>query len=281
MKVKILIDSASDINAEEAQKMGVELVPIEVRFGEEEYLDGVTLLPLQFYDRLIESAELPKTSQINSYIFEEKFESLVGQGYEVVAIILSSKLSGTYRNAVTAAKKFKDRVFVVDSLNASIGERLLCQHALKLADDGLAAKEIAQKLDEVKKKINFIALLDTLLYLKKGGRISAVTAFAGQMLSIKPVVGVIGGEVKLIGKAIGSKKGNNLLNTLVSEKGIDFSMPYGTIYSGTNDSKLNKYIRDSEEIWKGEMERVPTYILGCTIGSHIGPGGIGVAFFEK
>ena len=281
MKVKILIDSASDINAGEAQEMGVELVPIELRFGGEQYLDGVTLLPAQFYDKLIESAELPKTSQINSFTFEERFANLVGQGFEVVAIVLSSKLSGTYRNAVTAAKKFKDKVFVVDSLNASIGERLLCQYALKLADEGLAAKQIAQKLDEVKKKINFIALLDTLMYLKKGGRISAVTAFTGQMLSIKPVVGVVGGEVKLIGKAIGSKKGNNLLNTLVGKKGIDFTMPYGTIYSGTDDNKLNKYIRDSEEIWKDNMGSVPIYILGCTIGTHIGPGGIGVAFFEK
>lgn len=281
MKVKILIDSASDINAEEAQKMGVELVPIEVRFGEEKYLDGVTLLPRQFYDKLIESAELPKTSQINAFTFEEKFENLVGQGYDVVAIILSSKLSGTYRSAITASKKFNDKVFVVDSLNASIGERLLCQYALKLIDDGLGAKQIAQNLDKVKKKVNFIALLDTLSYLKKGGRISAVTAFAGQMLSIKPVVGVVGGEVKLIGKAMGSKKGNNLLSTLVRQKGIDFSMPYGTIYSGMDDSKLNKYICDSEEIWKDKMNSVPVHILGCTIGSHIGPGAIGVAFFEK
>lgn len=281
MKVKILIDSASDINAEEAQEMGVELIPIEVRFGGEQYLDGVTLLPKQFYDKLIESAELPKTSQINSFTFEERFANLVNSGYEVVAIILSSKLSGTYRNAVSAAKKFNDKVFVVDSLNASIGERLLCQYALKLANEGLEAKQIAQKLDEVKNKINFIALLDTLMYLKKGGRISAVTAFAGQMLSIKPVVSVINGEVKLIGKAIGSKKGNNLLNALVSKKGIDFTMPYGAIYSGTDDSKLNKYICDSEAIWKDNIENIPVHVLGCTIGTHIGPGSIGVAFFEK
>lgn len=108
-----------------------------------------------------------------------------------------------------------------------------------------------------------------------------MTAFAGQMLSIKPVIGVIGGEVKLIGKAVGSKKGNNLLKTLVSQKGIDFTMPYGTVFSGTDDSKMNKYICDSEEIWKGKTESVPAYMLGCTIGTHIGPGAIGVAFFEK
>ena len=281
MKVKILIDSASDINAEEAKTMGVELIPIEIRFGDEEYLDGVTMLPTQFYDKLIKSEQLPTTSQINSYTFEEKFDELVGKGYEVVAIILSSRLSGTYCNAVTASKKFNGKVFVVDSLNASIVERLLCQHALKLAGEGASAKEIAQELDEVKRKINFIALLDTLHYLKKGGRISAITAFAGQMLSIKPVVSVIDGEVRLIGKAIGSKKGNNLLKTLVKQKGVDFSMPYGTIYSGNDDSKLSNYIKDSEDIWKENAKSLPVYALGCTIGTHIGPGSIGVAFFEK
>ena len=281
MKVKILIDSASDINAEEANELGVELIPIEIRFGEEQYLDGVTMKPAQFYDKLIESADLPKTSQINSFTFEEKFKSLVEQGYDVVAIILSSKLSGTYRNALSASEKFKGKVYVVDSLNASIGERLLCEYALKLKEEGFDAKLIAQSLDKVKNKINFIALLDTLLYLKKGGRISAVTAFAGQILSIKPVVGVIGGEVKLIGKAIGSKKGNNLLRTLISGKNIDFTMPYGTIYSGTDDSKLKTYIRDSEEIWKDKTKSIPVHILGCTIGTHIGPDAIGVAFFEK
>lgn len=281
MKVKMLIDSASDINAEEAEKLGVELAPIEVRFGEQQFLDGVNLLPEQFYDKLIESAELPKTSQINSYTFEERYKKLVEQGYEVIVLTLSSKLSGTYRSAVTAAKNYKDKVFVVDSLNASIGERLLCLYGLKLIEEGLSAKDIAKKLDGAKGKINFIALLDTLLYLKKGGRISAVTAFAGQMLSIKPVIGIIGGEVKLVGKAIGSKKGNNLLNNLVQKKAIDFDMPYGVIYSGTDDSKLKKYISDSENIWKDNISHIPTYMLGCTIGTHIGPGGVGVAYFEK
>ena len=281
MNVKILIDSASDINAEEAAKLGVELAPIEVRLGDEQFLDGVNLLPAQFYDKLIESAELPKTSQINSFTFEERYSKLVEQGYEVVVITISSKLSGTYRSAVTAAKNYKDKVFVVDSLNASIGERLLCQYAVKLVDNGFTAKEIARKLDAAKTKINLLALLDTLLYLKKGGRISAVTALAGQMLSIKPVVGVIGGEVKLVGKAMGSKKGNNLLNTLVQKKGIDFDMPYGVIYSGTDDSLLKKYVNDSEHIWKDKTDGIPAYMIGCTIGTHIGPGAIGVAFFEK
>ena len=280
MSVKILIDSASDIIADEAREMGVELVPIEVRFGEERYSDGVTLLPEQFYDKLIESSELPKTSQINAFTFGERFANLTNQGHDVVAIIMSSKLSGTYRNAVEASKKFDGKVFVVDSLNASIGERLLCRYALRLAEQGLNAKQIAEKLDEKKKKVTYLALLDTLHYLRKGGRVSAVTAFAGKLLSIKPVVSVIDGEVKLVGKAMGSKKGNDLLNGFVEKKNIDFDMPYGAIYSGNDKSRLEKYLRENEKIKNGKTE-IPVYVLSSTVGAHIGPNGIGVAFFEK
>lgn len=280
-EIKILVDSASDINAEEAKKLGVELLPIEVRFSKDEsYFDGVDILPKQFFEKLIESADLPKTSQINEFTFDEKFNQLVESGYDVVAITISSKLSGTYRSAVAAAKNYKGKVFVVDSLNASIGERLLCLQALKLAKEGMSAREIAAQLDKLKTRINLLALLDTLLYLKKGGRISAMTAFAGQVLSIKPVIGVINGEVKLVGKAMGSKKGNNLLNTLAKEKGIDFNLPYGVIYSGTDDTMLKKYVADSEHLWKDKTECIPAYMIGCTIGTHIGPNAVGVAFFE-
>ena len=281
MAIKIVIDSASDIDLKEAEALGVTLIPMEIQFGDEKYEDGVNLTHEQFFEKLIESAELPKTSQINPYTFEEKFAPLVEEGHEVIAITISSKLSGTFRNAQTAAKKFGNQVTVVDSLNASIGERLLCQYALRLIEDGKSAQEIVSLLNEAKKKINLIAVLDTLKYLKKGGRIGALTAFAGEMLSIKPVIGIIDGAVKLIGKAIGSKKGNNLLNTLVREKGIDFTMPYGVIWSGLDDSMLLKYLKDSEHLWRYQTDSVPSYPIGSTIGTHIGPGAIGVAFFTE
>ena len=127
-----------------------------------------------------------------------------------------------------------------------------------------------------------MALLGTLEYLKKGGRISSAVAFAGELISLKPVVGIIDGEVKLVGKALGSRRGNNLLNKLIqNSNGIDFSMPYGTIFSGLDSSLLDKYIQDSNMLWQGYTECVPKYQLGATIGTHIGPGAIGVAFFEK
>ena len=282
MSVKLIIDSASDISQEEATKLGVTMLPMGVRFNEEEFLDGVNLTPMQFYDKLIENSDLPKTSQINPYTFEEEYEKLTSNGNEVVVITISSKLSGTYRSALEAAKNYKDKVFVVDSLNACIGERLLCQYAMKLISEGLSASQIAIKLDEVKGKINLMAMLNTLKYLKKGGRISAMTALAGEVFSIKPVIGEINGEVKMIGKAMGSKKGNNLLSSLVEKKGgIDFDMPYGVVWSGNDDTLLKKYVVDSAYLWEGHTDSVPAYMIGSTIGTHVGPGAIGVAFFEK
>lgn len=281
MAVKILIDSAADISREEGEKLGIEIIPIEVRFGDEEYLDGLNLLPEQFYEKLIETDEMPKTSQITPYRFDKQFKKLTANGDQVVAITLSSKLSGTYKSAVEAAQNYPEKVFVVDSLNATIGERLLCMQGLKLIKQNKSGKEIKDELDQIKKKINVIALVDTLEYLKKGGRISATVAFAGELLSIKPVVSVIDGEVKMIGKAMGSKKGNNLLCSLVEKKGIDFNMPYGVVWAGLSDTTLKKYVKDSAHLWENHTDSIPTYIIGSTIGAHVGPGAIGVAFYEK
>lgn len=282
MSVKILVDSASDLNETQANELGVILMPIKVQFGEEEYLDGVTLLPDEFYNKLESEKELPKTSLINEYQFEEKFKELTENGDEVVAITISSNLSGTYRCASEAAKKFDGKVFAVDSLNACLGERILCEYAIRLAKEGLSAKEIAAILDEKKSKINVVAVIDTLKYLKKGGRISAATAFVGEILSIKPMIAVIDGEVKVIGKCHGIKKGYLSLCDLVHNKGgIDFDMPHGLVWSGNNDSNINSFKTISERFWKENESDIGLFRLGSTIGTHVGPGAIGVAFFEK
>ncbi len=280
--VKILIDSASDIEKDEADALGVHLIPVRIRFGTEEFLDGINLTHLRFFEMLIESDELPQTSRINEYEFAEKYGELTADGSDVVVITMSSKISGTYSGAVKAAKDFGGKVYVVDSLNACIGERILCQYALRLLGEGLSAREIAAELDVKKHKIQLLAVLDTLKYLRKGGRISAAAAFTGELLSIKPVISIIKGEVKLVGKAIGSKKGNNLLTQLVDRcGGIDFGMPYGLVYSGLSDDYLNKYLNDSVKLWKDNTDFVPSYLIGSTIGTHIGPGAVGVCFFAK
>lgn len=281
--IKLIVDSASDIDSKEAEELGISMIPITVRFGSEEYSDGVDLGHKEFFEKLIESSEFPHTSQINEYRWEEAFDDLTRDGDDVIAVTLSSKLSGTYACALKAAKKFDGKVHVVDSVNACIGERILCMYALRLIGEGeLNAAQIAEELDTAKSKIQLLAVLGTLKYLKKGGRISPVVAFTGELLSIKPVISIVKGEVKLIGKAIGSKRGNNLLMQLVEKcGGINFEMPYALAYSGLTDDFLQKYLQDSESLWKGHTENVPAYMIGSTIGAHIGPGGIAVAFFAK
>lgn len=281
--IKLMADSACDLEQTEADALGIALMPLSIRFGSEEYWDGVTLSHREFFEKLIETDEIPQTSQISDYRFEEAFASLTADGSEVIAVTLSSKLSGTHACAVRAAKKFPGKVYVVDSMNACLGERILVDYALRLIREGnLSAPEIAAELDEKKNKIQLLAVLDTLKFLRKGGRISTVTAFAGEMLSIKPVISVVKGEPKLIGKAMGSKKGNNLLNRLVDEcGGVDFTMPYVLGYSGLSEDFLMKYLHDSEHLWKDHTDHVPYYLIGSTIGTHVGPNAIAVAFFAK
>ena len=280
--IKILVDSASDLEKEEADTLGVAMIPMTIRFDNEEFYDGFDLTHREFFEKLPICEELPVTSQINEFRWEEEFNKLTEDGSEVIAITISSELSGTFACAQKAAEKFHNKVCVVDSLNASLGERILLDYALKLVEWGKPKEEIVNLLNEKKKKIQLLALLDTLKYLKKGGRISSVAAFTGELLSIKPVISIVDGKVKLVGKAIGSKKGNNLLMQLVEKcGGIDFDMPYAVGYSGLSDEVLKKYLSDSAYIWQGKTESVPSYQIGSTIGAHVGPGAIAVAFFAK
>lgn len=282
MAVKLVVDSASDIDLKEAQELGIHMIPMSIQFGDKTYADGIDLSGEEFFEKLIESSELPTTSQINMFQFEECFSELTTDGSEVVAITLSSKLSGTYAGAVSAARSFPEKVFVVDSLNVCIGERILIQYAIRLLKEGASARELVERLEEKRHQIKLMALLGTLEYLQKGGRISAAIAISGSVLHVKPVISIEDGEVKMIGKAMGSKKGNNLLMQLIGKSGgIDFEMPYATAYSGLEDSLLQKYLRDSAFLWENELEEIPSYCIGSTIGTHVGPGAIAVAFFAK
>ena len=282
MKIKILVDSASDIDLEEAKKLNIEMISMEIGFGEDIFLDGVNLSYRQFYEKLIESSEIPKTSLINEFRFDEVFNRLIEEGFEVLCITMSSKLSGTFNAAQKASEKYNGKVQVVDSLNVCVAERLLVLLALRLIEKNLSLQEIVNELNNKKHNIHLLALLNTLKYLQKGGRISAVKAFAGEIMNIKPVIAIVDSEVKLIGKAMGSKKGNNLLNQLIEKTGgIDFELPYATAYSGLNDDLLQKYLIDSKFIWENHTDKVPTYNIGSTIGTHAGPGAIAVAFYGK
>ena len=280
MKVRIVIDSTADISAHLAGKFTV--VPLTIHFGDEEYIDGVTINHKTFYENLVESDVLPTTSQATPDAFSLVFKEAVDAGEDVVVITLSSKLSGTYQSAMIAASDYEGRVFIVDSKTVAIGTGILAELALKMAESGMSAAEIAEKIESERENIRLIAMLDTLEYLKKGGRISKAVAFAGGILSIKPVVCIEDGEIKVLGKARGSKQGNNfLINEIQTCGGVDFEKPVLLGYTGMSDVLLQKYIEDSTALWEGHTEALHTTVVGSVVGTHAGPGAVAAAFFKN
>ncbi len=279
MSIHIITDSASDIV--NSAREDITVLPMTITFNGTEYLDGINLTHREFYEKLIEHQELPTTSQIAPYAFEEALRPVVEAGKDVLIITMSAKLSGTYQSACIAASEFPGRVHVIDSENVTIGEHILIDYALMLKEQGMDLTSIAAKLNEAKKSIRLIALLDTLEYLKKGGRIGKAAALAGSILSIKPVITIEEGEVAVLGQARGSRQGNNFLAQRVKECGVDFHMPHLLGYTGLSDALLQKYIHDSSELWADELDSLAVSTVGGTIGTHVGPGAIAVAFFAK
>ena len=280
MNVKIIIDSTTDLPPALRALCGV--VPLCVRFGDVEYMDGVTIDHKQFYEMLIESDVLPTTSQPTPDAFAQEYQKCVDAGQKAVVLTVSSELSGTYQSATIAAMDFPGSVYVVDSRSVAIGTGILAQVALSMAQAGASAEEIVKEINLQRDNVRLIALLDTLEYLKKGGRISATVAFAGNLLAIKPVVCIRDGAIAMLGKARGSKQAGNLLAEEIEKAGgVDFDKPVLLGYTGLSDLLLKKYISDSGALWqqnKTELEFTP---IGSVIGTHAGPGAIAAAFFAK
>ena len=276
MSVRIVCDSTCDLLP--ALKARVDLVHLTVYFGEEEYIDGVDLTAQAFYEKLAASDVMPSTSQASPFAFGEAFEAAVNAGDEVVCIAVSSGLSGTYQSAVIAAGDFPGKVWVVDSQNIALSEAILVEYALRLVDEGKSAAEIAQELTEVREKVHLFAVVDTLEYLQRGGRVSKAVAIAGGMLSIKPIIGIVDGKVAMIGKARGNKAANRQMNQEIEKLGIDLTKPMLVGYTGVDDSLLQKYMTECGDFWP---EGTPSSIVSGVVGTHAGPGAVAVAFFAK
>ena len=279
MAVRIITDSGSDILPDEIE--GLTVLPLTVAFGTTVYHDGVDLTHEQFFDLLAESKESPMTSQVPPYDYEQAFKEVVGPDDEAVVITLSSEVSGTYESAIAAAEEFEGKVSVVDSLQVSVGTRLLVEMALQMVEQGASAEEIVARLEEVKGQIKLYALLDTLEYLRRGGRISNVSAALGTLLSIKPVVTVEEGKVVVAEKPRGLKNGRAIIVDLIrKDGGFDFDMPLGIGYIGNSDKPVKKFLESCPDLWEGKGE-LPVSSVGATIGTHAGPGGMLLAYFPK
>lgn len=280
MSIKIVLDSTTDLVPELAGKFKV--VPLTVNFGEEEFIDGVTITKEEFYAKLIESDVVPTTSQASPEAFKRAFEKIAADGDEIICITVASKFSGTYQSACIAAEEFPGKIRVIDSKTVAIGTAILAEYAEYLVEKGFSSEEIEKAVTEKRDDITIVALIDTLEYLKKGGRLSKAAAFAGGLLNIKPVISVEDGEINILGKARGSKQGNNfLIKEIEKAGGVDFKMPVLLGYTGHDPYMLEKYVEDSRFLWEGNVENLRRTCVGSVIGTHVGPGAVAVAFFKQ
>ncbi len=280
MSVKIITDSASDLSQEEAKKLGITVIPLVFRFGNDEFYDGVTISNEEFYDRLEKEEELPKTSQISPYRYTEAFEEATKDGSEAVYLSISSGVSGSVQSAMMAAQEFDGKVKVFDSKHFCISLRVLAEYAKRLADEGKNADEIMTGLEEASKKVRIIAIFNTLENLKKGGRISSTAAFVGEMLSIKPVITIKDGGVEVLGKVRGMKKGFVTMREYIeAEGGIDLSMPYALAYSGKDPENINRFYEENKDLY--DNREVPLSFVGATVGTYAGANAIATAYFVK
>lgn len=276
MGIRIIVDSTADLTPQTRERVAV--VPLTIHFGEKEYIDGVDITGQEFYEKLVTTDILPSTSQASPYAFSAAFGQAVADGDEVVAIVVSSKLSGTYQSAIIAAEDYPGKIHVVDTKNIALGSAILTEYALKLVDEGHSAQEIASMLEAARERVRLMAVVDTLEYLHRGGRLSKTAAIAGGILSIKPIIALVDGEIKVLAKGRGNKQANSLMNQEITKAGIDISMPMMLGYTGTDDALLRKYREDSEALWN---TNTPVSLVCGVVGTHAGPGAVAVAFFAK
>jgi len=281
--ISIVVDSGTDMVPEDAQKLGVILIPLTVRFNDDEYFDGLNLSRDEFYNKMTQEKLLPKTSQITPYRYTEVFQKEIDKGNDVLCLTLSSHISGCYQSAITAAKEFNGKVIVIDTLQFCGSEYLLAKRAVELKEKGKSIREIADILEKEKTEVRIIAIFDTLEYLKLGGRISSSAAFLGNLLSVKPVLTITSGDVDLIAKVRGNKAGNKyLMNYINEDEGIDFNKPVVFSYSGNDDERLNIFIEESKELYPEQNPNEITKLrVGSTIGTYTGPGAFAISYFPN
>ncbi|MBQ6858547.1 MAG: DegV family protein [Clostridia bacterium] len=280
MSIRIVVDSTADV-AQEIQKR-LTVVPLNVSFGQETYIDGVTIDHREFYEMLAESRVLPTTSQPSPDAYARVFEEAKAAGDELVVLTVSSGISGTYQSAMIAAQDYPENVYIVDSLNVAVALGALAEYALELVDRGMSAAEIAKELEAAREDVVLLALLDTLENLKKGGRIPPVLAFAGGLLSLKPILWMKDGRLEMLSKGRGIKQGYGLLlKEIDALGGVDFSKPFYAGYTGVSDASLEKFLESSCAVWEQGGKPVRRTQLCRVVGTHAGPGAVVLGFFRR
>ncbi len=277
--VKILTDSSCDLSPARCEELGVEMLPITVNFGEESFRANIDITNDEFYAKLSQASELPKTAQISPAFFEKKFSEYKDSGDEVVCLFISSRMSGTLQSA-TVAKDIlgAENIYLPDTLNVTFALGLLVEEAVKMRDRGLPGAEIARQVEELVPRVRLWALIDDLKYLKMGGRLSATSALVASILGICPIITLKDGLVEVVGKARGKKAAFKFMQGLVDKE------PISADYSVTVGHAAVPQTRDDfMEFMSGELKKreVHKRDIGSIVGTHTGPGACGLAYIKK
>ena len=270
-------DSAADLSLEVAEEYGITVVPLAVNINEKSYRDRFDLTPAEFYKMLAKENALPTTSQVTPQAFYEIFQKLVDEGHEVLAIIFSSELSGTFQSSVIAKDMVKTgRVEIFDTKGASVGHGLTVLEAARMAKEGKDLDIVLAKAKEMAGRMEHIFVVDSLDMLKKGGRISATQAFLGGMLNVKPVLQLKEGKIIPLDKVRGWKKALAKLINVMEERGRDFEQQV----IGISHADYEEMAKDLAEQIKARFKVKDIFIseIGPVIGSHTGPGTIALFF---
>ena len=279
--VRIITDSAADFELKELEQLNITCIPLTVSFGETSYADGIDLSKAEFYDKLVNSGIFPKTSQPSPAVLEEIFTRAHEAGEEAVYITLSSGLSGTYQSArmISGDLDF-DGCFVVDSLTAAGGQRLLVEEACKLRDQGAGAAEIVAKLEQLRTRVRLYACINTLEYLYRGGRISHTVYKVGNLAQIKPIITLDGeGKVGVPGKAMGMRKGMDTLCKYLESHPVSPDHPLYLMY--TDQISVAETLGKRTESHGHTVPAERIIGVGAAIGTHIGPEACGIVYIEK
>ena len=279
--VRIITDSAADFEPFELEKLNIACVPLKVMIADAEYEENVNLGKAQFYELLASTGATPKTSQPSPQHLADLFAAAKAAGDEAVYISISSGISGTYQTAcMTREDAEYEGCYVVDSLNATAGERMLVEYAVRLRDEGKNAKEIVAALEQIRSKVVLAACIDTLEYLYRGGRISQTVYKLGTMAQVKPIIRFSPeGTIEVPAKAMGMRKGLDQLCKRLETQKPDNNHKIYAIYTG--ERSVGEALAQRMAAHGCEIPDEQIIPVGAVIGSHIGPGGCGIIYIAE
>ena len=277
--IRIITDSLCDLTMEYAKEINIDILPLNVCFGEEEYKCGIELSNEDFYTKLEENSTPPSTSAVNPYDFEEVFQRYADAGDDVVAIIFSKGMSATFQSAYIAQEKVdSDKIHLIDCENGAMGQSLLVKTAVSLRDAGKSAKEIEDTIRKLLPQTKTYIVIDTMEYLKRGGRISKSAALIGGLMKLHPVLQVVADGAKPVDKVKGKKSCNAWLVNRLLENPADPDYPIVIGHSNAPEraEKLKEQLEEA-----GVKNPVFVTCIGPVVGTHIGPNSLGIGYIEK